>query len=770
MQVKTPTKTRFGHGVQCGDKSFSSPEVFRRSKDDLSIKNDRTAQAWGRRRRFSEKFRRDEAASRKKRLRSTPYIGPLPSKFLNGGSIEDPLNLNSLDSSELGRQLNTVTPESSPLPTPRRQSVEVRVPFNITDPLNLNDSDEDADIEKLWKKRKTRNRHRKKEDTSLFSPPKHINKDKNLLEALKIDVEPEPNVNEASVQKEFVKPRSVSDKIVSPVIRQDSPKVAKRRRTNSGGKPDTSTPTARSLPVSIVNSSTKNKLEKKISPKKQKIAKSAESSQSGQLRKSDKSSMKFVYGNYNRYYGYRNPCMEEDKRMNSLKKEWFEGKTVLDIGCNVGQLTLSIARDYQPSKIVGMDIDAKLISVARKNIRFYMSSSVTDTQRYPVSCAANFGPIAVPPVTHKGAAKSGFPHNVLFMQGNYVLESDELLDLQKEEYDVVLALSVTKWIHFNWGDTGLKRFFKRVYKQLRPGGKFILEPQPWSSYKKKKKLTAEIFENFKSIHLRPEQFTDYLLSREVGFSTCNTIDVPFNPSKGFRRPIIVFTKSETVQNSPWSEMGSVTPVRSHHHPTFSSHLTHISEDSSCSCSSYSQQSVSGESMSNPAPSSHAGEPLSHSGSVFAEDSFPNPPSLDTGSYVDSNDAVDHHVHSSITKESAAVHQSLDSINDNISSPNLISAVAGTSSSSKTGTDISVAFNEDRLPTVEEEYQSAQVSRKRSYSDSDLSARTFDDFEPTSDSANDTASAKRRKEDSGKGSTESDEVVNNDSTSCSENLS
>lgn len=54
--------------------------------------------------------------------------------------------------------------------------------------------------------------------------------------------------------------------------------------------------------------------------------------------------------------------------------------------------------------------------------------------------------------------------------------------------DVPLRLSVTKWIHLNEGDEGIRRFFQRVHSVLRPAGVFILEPQEWETYAKARRL------------------------------------------------------------------------------------------------------------------------------------------------------------------------------------------------------------------------------------------------------------------------------------------
>ena len=55
--------------------------------------------------------------------------------------------------------------------------------------------------------------------------------------------------------------------------------------------------------------------------------------------------------------------------------------------------------------------------------------------------------------------------------------------LERGSYDTVTCLSVTKWVHLNRGDEGLKQLLLSIYQLLAPRGRLILEPQPWRSYK-----------------------------------------------------------------------------------------------------------------------------------------------------------------------------------------------------------------------------------------------------------------------------------------------
>ena len=80
------------------------------------------------------KHRRQYSANNKK-----AYAGDiiLPTNFLLGGNIRDPLNLKSLLDENVNNALNAVTPSSSPLP-PRSSKINIIIPTDMTDPLGLN--------------------------------------------------------------------------------------------------------------------------------------------------------------------------------------------------------------------------------------------------------------------------------------------------------------------------------------------------------------------------------------------------------------------------------------------------------------------------------------------------------------------------------------------------------------------------------------------------------------------------------------------------------
>lgn len=490
-----------------------------------------------------------------KRRRKEEFVRP--TKFLLGGNSRDPLNLGSLADERINKALNEHTPESSPLPTPkhRKEEIEVLIPSNIRDPLNLSMPDDDLAERALVSPnavmRKKRGRNRKRRRTNSASEVLDARRNSPELRTLTLDLpvvkpvavevaeshvaaetKPESSTSTREFKDLKLKPEAIrhcrrpEDKIVSPVV----PQPGARKRCGF-------------FPRSLSKESTaKTQSQRPFSRCPSKESQMAGSSQLNNNPEQScsnhnvKEVKRFQYGNYDRYYGYRNPNCE-DLRLRSFWREWFEDKDVLDIGCNAGHVTLCVARDFNPNQIVGIDIDPKLISIARKNIKTYSGSHPNERQ-FPVSMPLMYGSI---PSTNSSAPSSRFPGNVSFVQGNYVPESDEFLQMVQPEYDAILCLSVTKWIHLNWKDAGLKRFFHRIFAHLRPGGKLILEAQGWASYNKRKKLTETIAQNYAAIQLYPERFPDYLLS-QVGFSTCEEIATPHHAAKGFRRPIHVFTK------------------------------------------------------------------------------------------------------------------------------------------------------------------------------------------------------------------------------------
>ncbi|XP_043497500.1 7SK snRNA methylphosphate capping enzyme-like isoform X2 [Polistes fuscatus] len=528
-----------------------------------------------------------------KRRKKEGVIIP-PTKFLLGGNICDPLNLNSMQDEEVNRAMNAVTPKSSPLPTPKhkKEVIEVLIPPNICDPLNLNNCNDNEEYEKqlISPTKKGSKRRNKKRKRASSCSGKDDTKEVQEMEMKDTEIINSVESNGSSASERIM---SLSEDIVfdSPSESQvkdcklESPQKDKGKLRLKGLE-DSKDKRLRKLDV-------KDKIVSPVIPQPGAWKPRPQHRPSQDKKKKQQSlpnfkekDARYQYGNYNKYYGYRNPHHVVDTRLTvfAQRKHLFFGKDILDIGCNIGHITLSIARDLLARNVTGIDIDRTLIKIARKNVKHYVNcvqspasnedngegQRDSDTNFFPMSMPINYGPIDIPGFT-KNKNHRGFPYNVNFVQGNYVLEDDALLCLEQPQFDTILCLSITKWIHLNYGDAGLKRAFKRMYAQLRPGGVLVLEPQGWASYGRKKNLTERIYKNYQSIEFFPNKFTQYLLSPEVGFNKCEVVSIPPHPSKGFQRPIQLFTKVasiiettenlETVNTSVSDQSSENTQVR-----------------------------------------------------------------------------------------------------------------------------------------------------------------------------------------------------------------
>ncbi|KAH8106035.1 Bicoid-interacting protein 3-domain-containing protein [Cristinia sonorae] len=239
-----------------------------------------------------------------------------------------------------------------------------------------------------------------------------------------------------------------------------------------------------------------------------------------------------IHGNYHGYYTKR-PFIQ-DPRLRLLPQNLFQNARVLDLGCNEGWVTCEIAQTWGARRVIGVDIDETLVRAAWKRRRTVWSlrnsqaasmsttgeselldeEGVVDTEYFPASCEHMFGPLPIPPLEDSAceAASTTFPHNVSFQTADWVHQQ---ISEDTEGYDVVVAFSISKWIHLNNGDEGLTRFFQRVHTVLKIGGVFVLEPQEWDTYAKARRMDPKLRENAKDLKLRPEDFERIL--QQMGF-------------------------------------------------------------------------------------------------------------------------------------------------------------------------------------------------------------------------------------------------------------
>lgn len=224
-------------------------------------------------------------------------------------------------------------------------------------------------------------------------------------------------------------------------------------------------------------------------------------------------------GNYSGYYGFRFGEAETDPRVDVLQEAWLDGKRVLDVGCNVGKVTLRVAEKCNARWVMGIDVDGKLIQKARKNLweaRKSCKKARLETDETDV----------------KPLQEVSF-------------SAQDIDDLELSDgVDTILCLSVIKWIQLKKGDEGVKRTFRKFESWLPSGGMLILEPQPWLSYRqafRKGQVDSTKLVPLDQLTFRPKDFVAHL-TQVLSFRLVREIRDQGQGKKSFARPIYVFQK------------------------------------------------------------------------------------------------------------------------------------------------------------------------------------------------------------------------------------
>ncbi|KAF8423582.1 Bicoid-interacting protein 3-domain-containing protein [Tirmania nivea] len=273
------------------------------------------------------------------------------------------------------------------------------------------------------------------------------------------------------------------------------------------------------------------------------------------------------YGNYKGYQGASRlqdgkarATHVDDERLKVIAgRVDLQGMDILDVGCNTGYITVQAALSYNAKSVTGIDIDEDLLDHARSHLSFrysrlcptltaphmnllqdaYLSQSAPPKARrdrvnyFPISSVQRHGHL--PYAQHVAGRQDSqdgnkeregvipsFPLNVTFKKedwGAFSLHEEmthnSRVMVPKEEYNVILALSVIKWLHLEHGDNGLHTFFDNCHRALRHNGHLVIEIQTYDSYSKavRNKKAPHLKLNLENLHVKPEDF-DAILEKK----------------------------------------------------------------------------------------------------------------------------------------------------------------------------------------------------------------------------------------------------------------
>ncbi|SOV16126.1 bicoid-interacting protein BIN3, putative [Plasmodium sp. gorilla clade G2] len=243
------------------------------------------------------------------------------------------------------------------------------------------------------------------------------------------------------------------------------------------------------------------------------------------------------YDSENIYYIY-------DHRLNHINKyhkDIFKEKVILDIGCNCGIVSFLLGLNFECRVVNAIDIDNNIITKNIKLLRlfiefifiynserhmldfflknkdiskieidmfkniYFLYEKLKGSRNYYNKMNNIYNQDIITDINDPNTCDNSlrhFPLNIYFLCSDIF---DNKYRHLNNTYDIILALSVIKWIHLNKGDEHLILFFDRVYFMLKQNGYFILEYNKEKKYKLRK-IQKKYYK--KNISLNYKNFDD----------------------------------------------------------------------------------------------------------------------------------------------------------------------------------------------------------------------------------------------------------------------
>lgn len=195
-----------------------------------------------------------------------------------------------------------------------------------------------------------------------------------------------------------------------------------------------------------------------------------------------------------------------EERLKYFLPDWFNQSYVCDYGCHRGDFAFKLFELFhlKINRLDGIDVRKNCILNAQHMQREKYRCEIIRRMKSKSFDAIDYSKIN-------------------FKMSNWV-KDNETFQYEESEYDIIIALGVTKLVHLYYGDIGLEKFLRRSCHRLKPGGHLIVELQSRAKYIESVKDIGKPFivKNFKNIKIQPDKLEPLLAS--VGFPYCCKIN------------------------------------------------------------------------------------------------------------------------------------------------------------------------------------------------------------------------------------------------------